>query len=198
MELSRRKWPTLDIGPLETWRKRDIVEAFLKRSLVGRSTGELTSLANESSGTQRQQQQQQGSAAFLTGVDVTDDRGISFSADSDAGRASLAVGGLVLFPSMIESILLRWGGYRWWCCAWVEGECRNRMVPKVTGIDIGSSPTLRIRTPGFQSSGVLRNIGDQRFPPSSQCVPVGAKLSHRKPHGTPGWLRGAALTSFVY
>ncbi|CAM9446758.1 unnamed protein product, partial [Ectocarpus sp. 12 AP-2014] len=38
MELSRRKWPTLELGPLQTWRKRDIVEAFLRRSLSGTRT----------------------------------------------------------------------------------------------------------------------------------------------------------------
>lgn len=105
MELSRRKWPTLDIGPLETWRKRDILEAFLRRSFIGGSTGEPPPLVNEGSGTQSQQQP--GSATFLTGVDVADDRGISFATDSDAGRARLGVGGLVLFPSMVNSILLR-------------------------------------------------------------------------------------------
>lgn len=110
MELSRRKWPTLDIGPLETWRKRDILEAFLKRSLAGRSTGEPPPpLENDGSNPQtQQQQQQQGSGTFLTGVDVTDDRGITLAADSDAGRVGLGGdGGLVLFPSMVESILLR-------------------------------------------------------------------------------------------
>ncbi|CAM9111400.1 unnamed protein product, partial [Laminaria digitata] len=112
MELSRRKWPTLDIGPLETWRKRDILEAFLKRSLSGRSTGEPPPpLENDGSNPQtqqqQQQQQQQGSGTFLTGVDVTDDRGITFAADSDTGRVGLGGdGGLVLFPSMVESILL--------------------------------------------------------------------------------------------
>lgn len=111
MELSRRKWPTLDIGPLETWRKRDILEAFLNLSLARRSTGEPPPLANDGSDTQiqQQQQQQQESATFLTGVDVTDDRSITFAADSDAGRVGLGggCGGLVLFPSMVESILLR-------------------------------------------------------------------------------------------
>lgn len=109
MELSRRKWPTLDIGPLETWRKRDILEAFLKLSLARRSTGEPPPLANDGSGAQIQQQQKgQESATFLTGVDVTEDRGTTFATeDSNAGRVGLGGGGLVLFPSMIESILLR-------------------------------------------------------------------------------------------
>lgn len=106
MELSRRKWPTLDIGPLETWRKRDILEAFLKRSLAGRSTGEPPTLENDGSDTQMQQERRK-SATFLTGVDVTNDRGITFAADSDASTVRLGSGGLVLFPSMIESILLR-------------------------------------------------------------------------------------------
>lgn len=117
MELSRRKWPTLDIGPLETWRKRDILEAFLKLSLARRNTGEPPPLANDplplangGSDTQMQQTQKgQESSTFLTGVDVTDDRGTTFAADdSNAGRVGLGGGGgLVLFPSMIESILLR-------------------------------------------------------------------------------------------
>lgn len=112
MELSRRKWPRLEVGPLETWRKRDIVEAFLKRSLVGRNTGQRYSAEND----RGVEMQQQRPMTFLTGVDVVDDGGIgvgdaSFSATGDMqadGRPGVCGRqGLVLFQSMIESILSR-------------------------------------------------------------------------------------------
>lgn len=113
MELSRRKWPTLELGPLQTWRKRDIVEAFLRRSFSARSTGEELPPGSrkgcEGAG-------QTGSAAtFLTGVDIPDDGTTGFSTGFavsgvplDGGDKLMEGGsppGLVLFPSMIDSIV---------------------------------------------------------------------------------------------
>lgn len=90
MELSRRKWPTLELGPLQNWRKRDIVEAFLRRSLLGHRTH--TEDHQDPRGTRR------GSAVtFLTGVETLD--------GGDEPTAQGSPPGLVLFPSMIESIL---------------------------------------------------------------------------------------------
>lgn len=117
MELSRRKWPTLELGPLQTWRKRDIVEAFLKRSLTGRATGEppspFTAVGYNQDAVQTQPHG--SSTTFITGVDVMDDGAIGLSADITAAGVSADIGddsrergsalGLVLFPSMIESIL---------------------------------------------------------------------------------------------
>lgn len=116
MELSRRKWPTLELGSLQTWRKRDIVEAFLRRSLTGWSTGEEFPPRGRKSCQGAGQAQPQGSTAtFLTGVDITDDgttglsMGIAASGvPADDGDERIEHGsppGLVLFPSMIENIL---------------------------------------------------------------------------------------------
>lgn len=117
MELSRRKWPTLEVGPLQTWRKRDIVEAFLKRSLEKRSTGEASPLTAAEYNQDAGQTQPRGSSTtFITGVDVMDNATVSVSAETAATGVPADVGdgsrqrgssptGLVLFPSMIESIL---------------------------------------------------------------------------------------------
>lgn len=111
MELTRRKWPTLEVGPLDTWRKRDIVEAFLKRSL-GRRNGEPAPPVDDG---EFPQVWQNTSATFLTGVDLVNDGGIGFAADATACAGQAGSGGtrrcppvgLVLFPSMVESILSR-------------------------------------------------------------------------------------------
>lgn len=114
MELSRRKWPTLELGPLQTWRKRDIVEGFLTRSLTGWSAGEEFPPRGRKDCQGAGQTHLQGST-FLTGVDTIDDGTTGLSAGNPAGgvaaddvdeqveRGSRL--GLVLFPSMIESIL---------------------------------------------------------------------------------------------
>lgn len=116
MELQRRKWPTLEVGPLETWRKRDIIEAFLKRSLAGASDGSLPA-ANGG----RDVETQQGSLTFLTDVDLVDGgttgglwseiTGVASDTGTNAtvggGFKRRSEPGLVLFPSMIESILSR-------------------------------------------------------------------------------------------
>lgn len=106
MELSRRKWPTLEVGPLQTWRKRDIVEAFLKRSFTGRTIGEPSPLrAAEYNQDAAQTQSQGSSATFITGVDVMEDgASVAVNVGDDLGQRNSAPG-LVLFPSMIESIL---------------------------------------------------------------------------------------------
>ena len=106
MELSRRKWPTLELGPLQTWRKRDIVEAFLRRSLTGWSTGEEFPLRGKKERQGVRQTRLQGST-FLTGVDAMDDIAASGvrADDGDERTATSSPPGLVLFPSMIESIL---------------------------------------------------------------------------------------------
>lgn len=114
MELSRRKWPTLEVGPLETWRKRDIVEAFLKRSLAWRRAGAPPSpRVNEGRDAETQPH---GSVTFLTGVDFVDDGSIGFAGETggvsstqaaDGGFKTCRAPGLALFPSMIESILSR-------------------------------------------------------------------------------------------
>lgn len=91
MELSRRKWPTLELGPLQNWRKRDIVEAFLKRSLTRRrlSAGDRQDARGK---------RLPGSAAtFITGMDTM--------GGDDEPTAQDTSPGLVLFPSMIEKIL---------------------------------------------------------------------------------------------
>lgn len=114
MELSRRKWPTLELGPLQTWRKRDIVEAFLRRSLTGWSTGEEFPPEGRKAGQGAGQTQLEGST-FLTGVDTMDDGATSLSmgvvasgVPADGGEERTERGsppGLVLFPSMIENII---------------------------------------------------------------------------------------------
>ena len=114
MELSRRKWPTLELGPLQTWRKRDIVEAFLRRSLTGWSKGEEFPPTRKKALLGAGKAQLQG-PTFLTGVDTMDDSstglsmGVAVSAvsanDGDEQTGSGSPPGLVLFPSMIESIL---------------------------------------------------------------------------------------------
>lgn len=116
MELSRRKWSTLELGPLQTWRKRDIVEAFLKRSLAGRITGEPSSLMAAEYHQGAGKTQRQGSpTTFLTGLEAMNDGAIGLATDTAASGLSADVGddsrqrgsapGFVLFPSMIESIL---------------------------------------------------------------------------------------------
>ncbi|CAM9102993.1 unnamed protein product, partial [Hapterophycus canaliculatus] len=120
MELCRRKWPTLELGPLQTWRKRDILEEFLRRSLAGGSTGEPTSATASRNGSGLSTQQHGAPATFLTGVEMMADGTIGLAADTVASGVSLdgcggsgggghrntgAPPGLVLFPSMIESIL---------------------------------------------------------------------------------------------
>lgn len=116
MELQRRKWPTLEVGPLETWRKRDIIESFLKRSLAGASAGEPPATTDD-----RDVETQQGSVTFLTDVDIVDGgrtgglwseiTGVASDMGSNAtmggGLNMRGAPGLVLFPSMIESILSR-------------------------------------------------------------------------------------------
>lgn len=116
MELQRRKWPTLEVGPLETWRKRDIIEAFLKRSLAGAGAGDPPS-ANSG----RDIETQQESLTFLTDVDIVDGgttgglwseiTGVASDAGSNAtaggGFRMRSAPGLILFPSMVESILSR-------------------------------------------------------------------------------------------
>lgn len=85
MELQRRKWPTLEVGPLEGWRKRDIVEAFLKRSLTGTSEPTESSAlrpTNVNSATPGSSGGDGGATAqisktFLTGVDFVVDAGIT-------------------------------------------------------------------------------------------------------------------------
>ncbi|CAM9179945.1 unnamed protein product [Ectocarpus fasciculatus] len=111
MELSRRKWPTLELGPLQTWRKRDIVEAFLRRSFSGRRTQEsVPSTANSEGRTKTPHSSEEG--IFLTGVDMTENGTIGLgtgtvtsSVTPGGSRKQDSSPGLVLFPSMIESIL---------------------------------------------------------------------------------------------
>lgn len=110
MELSRRKWPTLEVGPLERWRKRDIVEAYLKRSVVGRNIGE--SQVNDG---RRIDTKEAGSVVFLTGLDLLSDDTIGIADGVAAGSAqsgghrlrNWGTPGLALFPSMVEGILSR-------------------------------------------------------------------------------------------
>lgn len=81
----------MELGPLQNWRKRDIVEAFLKRSLTRRSLG--AGDHQDARGPRRP-----GSAVtFLTGVDTMD--------GDDEPTTQGSSPGLVLFPSMIEKIL---------------------------------------------------------------------------------------------
>lgn len=111
MELSRRKWPTLELGPLQTWRKRDIVEAFLRRSLSGTRTQEsVPSTANSEGRKKTQHRSEDG--IFLTGVDMTENGTVGLgtgtvtsSVTPGGSREQGSPPGLVLFPSMIESIL---------------------------------------------------------------------------------------------
>lgn len=128
MELQRRKWPTLEVGPLEAWRKRDIVEAFLKRSLAGRRrSGGQPPLDSWNKDGKASETAGQESKTFLTGVDffLAEEgmAGCSSSLSDDAGAGEAGITGemgpaaerlaprveprLVLFPSMIESIISR-------------------------------------------------------------------------------------------
>lgn len=123
MELCRRKWPTLELGPLQTWRKRDILEEFLRRSLAGRSAAESAPTPADCTGSGLSTKQHGEAATFLTGVEMMADGTLGLTADSVGGIVSADGGGggggggghrrrgaplgLVLYPSMIESILSR-------------------------------------------------------------------------------------------
>lgn len=119
MELQRRKWPMLEVGPLEPWRKLDIVEEFLRRSLRGRRSAQVVLSRDGQSSTIRDD-----SATFLTGVDLFADETLLAAKNDDIseGNAEAASSenkvsrgtfpgsterGLVLFPSMIERIVSR-------------------------------------------------------------------------------------------
>ncbi|CAM9511324.1 unnamed protein product, partial [Ectocarpus sp. 13 AM-2016] len=112
MELSRRKWPTLEVGPLQTWRKRDIVEAFLRRSLSGtRTQASIPSTAN-SDCRPKPPHASSKEGIFLTGVDMKENGTIGLGTGTVTSNVTPggsgergASPGLVLFPSMIESIL---------------------------------------------------------------------------------------------
>lgn len=120
MELQRRKWPTLEVGPLEEWRKRDIVQAFLKRSLMGRCAEALAPPTNNASDGPSIDMPQ-CATTFLTGMDFQERALGSVSSVTDGSRtgggsvATVPEGkfrlwgepGLVLFPSMIERIVSR-------------------------------------------------------------------------------------------
>lgn len=120
MELQRRKWPTLEVGPLEEWRKRDIVQAFLKRSMTGRFTEEPLSPPNNT-GDVAGIGIAQSSSTFLTGIDFLEGAPGSSSFVTGGGPAGGGIGGrvpggtfrlwrepgLVLFPSMVERIVSR-------------------------------------------------------------------------------------------
>lgn len=111
MELSRRKWPRLELGPLETWRKRDVVEAYLKRSLKRQTcpNGGLprpTSCDDRGAGADTKAY---GLATFLTGVDFVDEKKIGI-AETGSDPSKIPSGdrpGLMLFPSMVQSIISR-------------------------------------------------------------------------------------------
>lgn len=120
LELQRRKWPTLEVGPLATWRKRDIVEAFLRRSLTrGRRSQTPASEEDRDAAAGGN-----SSRTFLTGIDAcadeastlpgsgaleSEDReGIDWSREGSwLGYKSMGRRQLVLFPSMIEKIVKR-------------------------------------------------------------------------------------------
>lgn len=93
MELSRRRWPVLDVSPLQDWRKRDIVEAFSRRSIVGRrsSWGEEAPPSDATWGSKMMRRM----PTFLTGMNF----------EEDAASEYTLKPGLVLFPSMVERIL---------------------------------------------------------------------------------------------
>ncbi|CBJ30460.1 conserved unknown protein [Ectocarpus siliculosus] len=112
MELSRRKWPTLELGPLQNWRKRDIVEAFLRRSLSGTRTQDSVPSTANSDCRPKPPHASSEEGIFLTGVDMKENGTIGLG--TGTVTSSVTPGGsgepgsspgLVLFPSMIESIL---------------------------------------------------------------------------------------------
>lgn len=123
MELQRRKWPTLEVGPLEVWRKRDIVEAFLKRSLAGQCSPAGPPPSGIGGGGRGTGILPTTSTTFLTAVDFASKEGAledPWSLNNGGGAAGGGDGrttggkfsmwgetGLVLFPSMVESIVCR-------------------------------------------------------------------------------------------
>lgn len=115
MELQRRKWPTLEVGPLETWRKSDIIEAFLKRSLRARPTVQRVLQSGS-----RAPASVNDSSTFLTGLESVVEDGPTGNERDTLGKEGIemaenafkpSVGSrLVLFPSMIQAITSRYVG----------------------------------------------------------------------------------------